>query len=70
MSRVRVIGWMVQPVVMADDGEHLTQLQVQPVMIPAAAWDAFKAGGDQAALHDIAAQLAAGGVGVGVGGGG
>ncbi len=57
-TRVRVVAWIVQPVVMADDGDNLTQLQVQPVTIPAAAWDDFKAGGDEAAINSISDQLA------------
>jgi hypothetical protein len=55
---VRVVGWNVQPVVMADDGEHLTPVQVSPQMVLAAAWPAFKDGGDEAAIASIAEQIA------------
>jgi hypothetical protein len=32
------VGWTVQPVLMADDGENLTPVPVAPQMIPAAQW--------------------------------
>lgn len=51
--RMRLVGWNVQPVVMADDGENLTPVQVSSQMIPAAAWEDFKAGGDQDALEAL-----------------
>lgn len=38
MTRLRVVGYLVQPQIMADDGENLTPLPVQPVTIPAADW--------------------------------
>jgi len=56
-TRMRLVGWNVQPVVMADDGENLTPLEVGAQMIPAAQWDAFKAGGDTTALGNIRAQI-------------
>jgi hypothetical protein len=55
--RVRLVGWNVQPVVMTDDGEHLTPLQVNVQMIPAAEWERFKDGGDVEALHAIREQV-------------
>lgn len=55
--RVRLVAWRVQPVVMADDGESLTPVPVEAVEIPASQWEAFKAGGDAAALHSIQEQL-------------
>lgn len=57
MNRVRVVGWKVEPVVMLDDGDNLTPLQVSGGVIPAAEWDAWKAGGDQAAIDAIVAQV-------------
>ena len=54
---MRLVGWNVQPVVMADDGENLTPLEVAPQMIPAANWAAFKDGGDETALGSIRAQI-------------
>lgn len=38
MTRLRVVGYIVQPQLMADDGETLTPLPVQPVTIPASEW--------------------------------
>lgn len=38
MTRLRVVGYLIQPQLMADDGETLTPLPVQPVTIPAADW--------------------------------
>jgi len=58
-NRMRVIGWNVQPVVMADDGENLTPVNVQAQMIPVAQWQAFKDGGDVAALKSVRAQIEA-----------
>jgi hypothetical protein len=54
---MRLVGWMVQPVVMADDGENLTAVNVGAQQIPAAQWDAFKAGGDAQALDQLRAQI-------------
>lgn len=56
-DRMRVVGWQVQPVVMADDGEHLTPVNVGPQMIPAAQWEAFKDGGDAQALESVRQQI-------------
>lgn len=57
--RLRVVAWRVQPVVMADDGENLTPVNVQPVEIPAREWQAFKDGGDEEALASIREQVEA-----------
>jgi len=57
ITRMRLVGWNVQPVVMADDGENLTPLDVGGQMIPAAGWQAFKDGGDATALESIRAQI-------------
>lgn len=54
---MRLVGWQVQPVVMADDGENLTPLDIGPQLIPAAHWAAFKDGGDTDALDKIRAQI-------------
>lgn len=59
--RMRVVGWNVQPVVMADDGENLVAVQVTPQMIPAGLWEEFKAGGDAAALEQIREEVEQGG---------
>jgi hypothetical protein len=56
---MRLVGWNVQPVVMADDGDQLVPVTVTAQMIPAAAWDAFKAGGDFQALESVRIQIEA-----------
>ena len=59
-TRMRLVGWNVQPVVMADDGDTLTPVQVNGTQILAADWQAFKDGGDQQALEGVRAQVEAG----------
>lgn len=56
-NRMRVVGWQVQPIIMADDGDTLTPVQLQPVQIPLAQWQAFKDGGDMQALEQVRAQI-------------
>jgi hypothetical protein len=55
--KMRLVGWQVQPVVMSDDGQNLTPVNVQPAQILAADWQAFKDGGDQAALDQVRKQI-------------
>jgi len=55
--RMRVVGWRVQPVIMKDDGEQLEAVEVQGAMIPASGWQAFKSGGDEAALERVRGQI-------------
>jgi hypothetical protein len=55
--KMRLVGWNVQPVVMSDDGENLTAINVQAVQIPVKGWQAFKDGGDVAALEQVRAQI-------------
>ena len=55
--KMRLVGWNVQPVVMADDGENLTPVNVGAQMVPAAQWQAFKDGGDLTALEQVRAQI-------------
>jgi hypothetical protein len=43
---------------MADDGDNLTEIKVSATMVPAAQWQAFKGGGDEAALDSIREQVA------------
>lgn len=57
MIRMRLVGWLVQPLIMADDGDSLTELPVQPQRVPAPEWQAFKEGGDDAALKSLRAQV-------------
>ena len=59
MAKMRLVGWTVRPVVMADDDEFLTPVEVGAQTIPAAAWEAFKAGGDVEALEQIRQQVEA-----------
>lgn len=56
-TRLRVIGWKVQPVLMADDGENLTPLETNVQTIPAKDWPAFKDGGDEQALEALRSQV-------------
>ena len=56
-ARMRLVGWEVRPVVMADDGENLTPVPINPQMIPAAAWQTFKDGGDDEALGSLRARI-------------
>jgi hypothetical protein len=50
-DRLRLVEVVVQPVIMRDDGEHLTPVQVQPIRVSAADLDAFPA----KLLSDLAA---------------
>lgn len=56
-TRMRVVAWVVQPVVMADDGENLREVPIKPVRIPAAEWQAFKDGGDEIGLAQAREQI-------------
>lgn len=56
-TRMRVVGWNVQPVLMADDGENLTTVPVQATMISNAQWRDFKEGGDEEALEKLRQQI-------------
>ena len=53
--RMRLIGWEVRPIIMADDGENLTSVPVNPQTIAAPAWEKFKDGGDEEALSSLRA---------------
>ena len=55
-ARVRLVGWNVQPVLMVDDGEDLTPVNVGAIQIPAKEWDKFKNGGDEQALAELRQQ--------------
>jgi hypothetical protein len=57
MTRLRLIGWQICPVVMADDGENITPVSVGPQTILAANWQAFKDGGDAEALESVRCQV-------------
>lgn len=40
---IRVVQFIVQPVLVEDDGETLTPLQVAPITVTAAEWPVFSA---------------------------
>ena len=56
-TRMRVVGWQVQPVIMADTGDNLTSVPVQAAFIAAAEWDTFRLSGFGAALEQVRAQV-------------
>lgn len=56
-KKLRVIGWQVQLLAMADDGESLETVNVQPVTIPVKQWEEFKNGGDERAVAMVEAQV-------------
>lgn len=57
MTRMRLVGWEVRPIVMADDGDYLVPVPVDPMTIPSARWDEFKAGKDEEALAGVRAEI-------------
>jgi hypothetical protein len=57
-DRLRLVGWNIQPVLMVDDGENLTPIQVPPISISAGQWEQFKNGGDEQALAELREQYA------------
>jgi hypothetical protein len=40
-AKLRLIKVIVQPVFVLDDGENVTEIEHQPVAIPAAEWPAY-----------------------------
>lgn len=57
MTRIRVVQYLVTPVVVVDDGENLTPLDVQPIQVPAARWEEFVSGGLAQALAALQEQV-------------
>jgi hypothetical protein len=55
--RMRVVGWNVQPVIMADDGEELTPVPVQATTINNVDWQDFKDGGDKKAIEELRSKV-------------
>ena len=45
------------PVVMADDGDNLTPVNINSTTVLAAQWQAFKDGGDLTALEQVRVQI-------------
>jgi hypothetical protein len=43
VTRLRLVQLIVTPVLVADDGEHLTPVQAAPITVPAADLDGFPA---------------------------
>lgn len=39
--KLRLVKVLVQPVLVEDDGENLTEKTVQPITVPASEWDAY-----------------------------
>lgn len=56
---MKVVGWNVQPVVVAvlDSGLELPVPVGQGQMIPAERWDEFKSGADAQALESLREQI-------------
>lgn len=52
-KRVRVVQYVVHPVLVVDDGDNLDPLQVEPITVPAAGWAAFIDGGLDHALAEL-----------------
>lgn len=57
MIRVRPVHFIVTPVLVADDGEHLAPIEVQPVTVSAADWPTFAAEQWPALLEQVQAQV-------------
>lgn len=57
MMRMRLIGWEVRPIVMADDGDNLAAVPVNPQTIAPAGWQKFKEGGDDESLAQLRIQI-------------
>lgn len=41
MKRIRALHFQVQPVLVVDDGEHLAQLAIDPIVISGADWPSY-----------------------------
>ena len=59
-NKMRIVGWQIQPVVMADNGVDLTPLDIKAQFIPSNQWQAFKDGGDVQAVEQIRDQVEGG----------
>jgi hypothetical protein len=57
MKRARIIQFIIQPVVVADDGENLTPIDVKPVAVAAASLAQFAVNGAADLLAQIQKQL-------------
>jgi hypothetical protein len=61
-KQVRPVKWIVQPVLVSDDGEHLEELPVDPLAISARDWPEWVGGGWKKSLELLQARLAEAGV--------
>lgn len=61
MKTVRPVKWIVQPVFLADDGENLEELAVEPLAIPARDWEAWAGGGWRDGVAELQAKVAGAG---------
>ena len=52
--KLRIVGYQVQPVLFADDGENLEPVPVQPITVKAADMDGFNW---EEALEPVRAQV-------------
>lgn len=57
MARMRFVSWEVRPVIMIDDGDTLTPVNVEYQTLTASQWEAFKNGGDERALELLKTQI-------------
>lgn len=57
VKRVRLVKVIVQPVVVVDDGETLTEHVADPLVVPAKEWGAFDSEGFQRAMAGLSEQL-------------
>lgn len=59
MSRVRLVGVMVTPIVLVDDGDSLKPLQIEAVQVSAEDWPTYATGGFQEAMAQLQAEVEA-----------
>jgi hypothetical protein len=57
-KQVRPVKWIVQPVFVSDDGQHLEELPVDPLAISARDWAEWVGGGWKKSLELLQAKLA------------
>lgn len=55
--KLRVVKWIVQPVAVRDDGEHLTEIDLKPFGVPASRWEEWAGGGWRDTLEMLRAEV-------------